>query len=121
MAQQTPAMREQFLELKRHSANESLEEFVTNTNEVSRIIEYNGELIQKLDPIYLDPAAPFIKAHFYAPRKMVFGAYVSTFWVNVIVIWLTTALLFLVLYFRLLLKLLDKLEALGGYFSKSEE
>jgi len=121
MAQQTPAMREQFLELKRRCANESLEEFVTNTNEVSRIIEYKGELIQKLDPIYLDPTSPFIKAHFYAPRKMVFGVYMSTFWVNVIVIWLTTVLLFLVLYFRLLLKLLDKLEALGGYFSKSEE
>jgi len=60
------------LKLKRNYSNESLEEFVTNSNEVERIVEYKGELIQKIDPIYLDPTSPFIKAHFYAPQKMIF-------------------------------------------------
>jgi ABC-type multidrug transport system ATPase subunit len=42
-------------ELKRKYFNESLEEFVTNKNEYERIVEYKGKLIQKIDPIYLDP------------------------------------------------------------------
>jgi len=108
--QKTPEEREQFLELKRRYANESLEEFVTNSNEVSRIVEYKGKLIQKIDPIYLDPKFPFIKAHFYAPRKMFLGKYYSTYWINVVVIWIMTILLFLVLYYRLLLRLLDYIE-----------
>lgn len=99
-------------EQKRKYFNESLEEFVTNKNEYSRIVEYKGKLIQKIDPIYLDPMNPFIKAHFYAPRKMIFGQYVKTFWVNLIVIWLSIIGLYIALYYRLLKKLLDFFENL---------
>ncbi|MGC9343022.1 MAG: ABC transporter permease, partial [Bacteroidales bacterium] len=100
-------------ELKRNHHNENLEEFVTNKNEFQRIVEYKGELIQKKDPIYLDPTHKFIKAHFYAPRKMVFGMFFPTIWVNIGVIWAFTIFLFLALYFRLLKKLLDFFENLG--------
>jgi hypothetical protein len=118
--QRTSQDRENFLELKRRYYNEALAEFVTNSNEVERIVEYKGELIQKIDPIYLDPSEPFIKAHFYAPRKMVFGNFFPTFWVNVIVIWIMTLLLYLALYYRLLLRFLDYLEQLGERFGKGE-
>ena len=47
----------------------SLEEFVTNKNETLKTIEFKGEIIQKLEPIYMDPKFPFIKAHFYSPKK----------------------------------------------------
>ena len=96
--------------LKRKYYNESLDEFVTNKNEFERIVEYNGELIQKTDPIYLDPTHPFLKSHFYAPRKQFFGHYFQTFWVNVIVIWISTFLLYIILYFRLLKRFLDSFE-----------
>jgi len=97
-------------EIKRKHYNESLSEFVTNKNEFERIVEYKGELIQKKDPIYLDPVHPFLKAHFYAPRKQLLGNYYSTYWVNIIVIWITTGILFLVLYFRLLKRAIDFFE-----------
>ncbi len=116
--QQTTQDRDNFLELKRKNFNESLEEFVTNSNEVERIVEYKGELIQKIDPIYLDPTYPMIKAHFYAPRKMIFGVYFPTFWVNVFVIWIMTILLYFALYYRLLLRFLDFLEQLTEKFQK---
>jgi ABC transport system ATP-binding/permease protein len=118
--QRTPEEREKFLRLKRAYSNETLEEFVTNSNEVERIVEYKGELIQKIYPIYLDPSSSFIKAHFYAPRKMVFGNFFPTFWVNVCVIWFMTIMLYLGLYYRVLLKFLDYLEQLGERFSKGE-
>lgn len=118
--QKTSEDREKFLENQRKYFNESLEEFVTNSNDVERIVEYDGELIQKLDPIYLDPVSPVVKAHFYAPRKMVFGTFFPTFWVNVFVIWFMTLMLYVALYYRLLLKFLDFLEQLGERFKKGD-
>jgi ABC transport system ATP-binding/permease protein len=53
-----------FLELRDRYANESLEEFVTNKNETIKTVEYNGEIIQKLEPIYMDPKHPFHKVTF---------------------------------------------------------
>lgn len=108
--EKTPAEKFKFLELKRRYYNEKLAEFVENNTELIRIIEYKGRLIQKSDPIYLDPVHPFIKAHFYAPRKMFFGHYYSTFWVNIAVIWAYSFLLYVMLYFRALKRFLDFLE-----------
>jgi hypothetical protein len=110
--EQTPADKFKFLELKRHYHNEKLTEFVENNTELIRIIEYEGRLFQKTDPIYLDPVHPFIKAHFYAPRKMIFGKYYSTFIVNVLVIWCFSLFLYLLLYFRVFKKILDLMEQL---------
>lgn len=118
--QRTPEMKESFQLLKRRHANEALEEFVTNKNETDRILEYKNHLYQKINPIYLDPESRFIKAHFYAPRKMVFGRYIDTIWVNIGVIWFMTIILYLMLYFRLLKKLLDSIENLSLRFSQAE-
>jgi ABC-type multidrug transport system ATPase subunit len=113
--------KEGFLKLKFDYANESLEEFVTNESETAKIIEFKNELIQKLDPIYMDPESNFIKAHFYAPVKRIFGKEVDTYKVNVLVLWLMTFAFYLVLYFRLLKKLLDSGErVMGNKFKGSE-
>lgn len=108
--EKTPSDKFRFQELKREHHNEKLTEFVENNNELVRIIEYKGKLYQKIDPIYLDPLYPFIKAHFYAPRKMLFGKYYSTFWVNVAVIWTFSLLIYILLYYRVLKRVLDFIE-----------
>jgi hypothetical protein len=118
--QATPQARENYLNLMRAYSNENLEEMVTNKNDIVRVIEFKGRIYQKEKPIYLDPEYPFVKAHFYAPRKQVFGNYFSTFWVNICVIWVTTLILYLVLYFRLLKKFLDLGEVLGEKFASKE-
>ncbi len=100
--------------VKRKHHNNNLEEFVTNKNEFEKIVEYNGKLIQKADPIFLDPRSQMVKAHFYAPRKQVFGHFLPTFWVNIMIIWIMTLLLYVLLYYRALKKLLDFLESLTG-------
>ncbi len=120
--QNTPEDKRRFIQLKRDYYNDRLAEFVENSNEPIRIIEYRGQLIQKIDPIYLDPESNFIKAHFYAPRKKVFGRSYDTFWVNTMVIWFMSLLFFLILYFRGFRKLLDTLENLNQkYFEKKDE
>lgn len=108
--QETPQDKERFIQLKRDHYNDRLAEFVENSNEPVRIVEYKGHLIQKIDPIYLDPKSNLIKAHFYAPRKKFLGKSYDTFWVNTIVIWFMSMLFFLILYFRGLRKLLDTME-----------
>jgi ABC-type multidrug transport system ATPase subunit len=111
--QRTPEDKERFIQLKREHHNDRLEEFVENSNEPVRIVEYKGRLIQKIDPIYMDPETDLLKAHFYAPRKKLFGIYYKTFWVNVFVIWMMSLVIYLVLYFRGLRKLLDFFENLN--------
>ena len=101
---------EELKELERRNSNKTLEEFVTNKKTFEYFTEYNGDLIQLRDPIYRDPTSRFIKAHFYAPRKMVAGIFIPTIWVNVMIIWVNTLIIYIFLYYRLLKKLLDRLE-----------
>lgn len=108
--QKSPGEKEKFIKLKKDYYNDNLAEFVENSNEPVRIVEFKGHLIQKIDPIYLDPEHNFIKAHFYAPQKKIFGVYYGTFWVNMLVIWLMSICFYIILYFRLLKKGLDYLE-----------
>jgi hypothetical protein len=107
-----------FQKLRNDYFNKSLEEIVTSKNETQKIIDYKGEIIQKLDPIYMDPKHNFIKAHFYSPTKLVFGYYVDTYLINVLVIWVMTFALYLMLYFRVLKKTLNSGEKLFGKKSK---
>jgi ABC-type multidrug transport system ATPase subunit len=110
--------KEAFRKMRDDYFNTALEEFVVGKNETKMSVEYKGELIQKVDPIYMDPYHKFIKAHFYSPSKQLFGKPTGTYLVNVMVIWSIALLLFLVLYFRLLKKALDSGEALFGRSKK---
>jgi len=112
--------REAYFEQRRKYANDKISEFVKNTTETVRSVAYKGKLYQKIDPVYLDPEFPLIKAHFYAPQKRLFGQLVSTFWVNIIIIWLMTIGLYIVLYFRLLKRFLDSFEQMSGGFPKGD-
>ncbi len=116
--QKTSEEKESFIKLKRDYHNDRLAEFVENSNETVRIIEYKGKLIQKIDPIYLDPEHNCIKAHFYAPQKKFLGEFYSTFWINMIVIWCMSAILYIILYFRGLKRLLEISENISNRLKK---
>jgi hypothetical protein len=105
---------QKFLKLRDSYYNKSLEEFVKDKNESTKTLVYKGELLQKLDPIFMDTKHKLIRAHFYAPEKQIFGMKVNTYIVNVAVLWVMTFFLYLVLYFRLLKKLLDSGEVIFG-------
>jgi hypothetical protein len=103
-----------FLRLRDNYSNKSIEEFVKDKNETIKTIIYNGEVVQKFDPIFMDPKGKFVRAHFYAPRKPVFGYKIDTYIVNVVVLWIMTFFLYLALYFRLLKKILDSADDFFG-------
>jgi len=113
--------KEGFIKLKEQYLNDRLKEFVTNKNGKNRIVIYKGQIIQKMDPIYLDPPYKFVKAQFYAPRKKFFGSFVPTFWVNIIVIWGMAFMFYLILQYRLFKRFLDQMEHWSSRLFPEEE
>jgi ABC transport system ATP-binding/permease protein len=87
--------------------NESLQDLVTNRTEVQKIIVSDDELIQKDDPLYMDPKnTRLLDAPFYTHKKYWFGIPMSTFLANVLVLWGMTVLMIVALYYDLLRKFL---------------
>lgn len=102
--------KKEFEELKNTNTNESLDNFVTNYTEFDYTVEENGRLVQKKELIFRDPYDKgFFGAHFYAPRKKLFGTYVDTFWGNALVLWMMTLFLCITLYFDALKRFLNLL------------
>jgi ABC-type multidrug transport system ATPase subunit len=98
----TDELKEKYTKLKRDCHNESLEELLTNKNELKKTIEFKGHLYPKTDMIYHYPEK-YIVSHFYSPKKRFFDdKYYGTLYFNVVVIWIYTILLYLTLYFGLL-------------------
>jgi ABC transport system ATP-binding/permease protein len=96
--------------------NESLADLVQNIKEKNRIIEYDGHLIQQINPIFMDPKPKGIldyRAPFFAPLKNFLGIIISTYYFNTIVIWLMTIFLYVSLYFEWLPKLIKSFEKLN--------
>jgi hypothetical protein len=116
---QTPELIDKYLALQRNYSNQNLYNLLTNRDVNPRILEYDGALVQKIDPIFMDPDKEgFVRAHFFAPRKAFMGNYYDTYWVNAIVIWLMTLIMGLTLYFDVLKKVLDGLESALKVISK---
>ncbi len=108
-----------FIEKRDAYQNESLSDLVKNNNELNKIIEFEGRLVQKSDPVYID--AKGFRAHFFAPTKKLFGSTVDTYWVNVFVILGMALSLFISLYFDLLKRIIDSLGELSTKIGLSKE
>ena len=84
--------------------NESLSDLVRNVTVADRVIEFNGELIQQIDPVFNKPVEPDnplnYRTHFFAPEKYFLGTYFDTFNFNLMVIWFMSLLLYIALYFE---------------------
>lgn len=116
--QKTEEDKKKIIMLKKNNYNENLSEFVTNSNSLDRIVEFENHLYQKIDPIYQEPSGSFIKSHFYSPKKRLFGSDVDTFWVNILVMWFMTITLYITLYYQGLKKLMDLFTRISNKFSK---
>lgn len=87
------------LALKNRSHNKTLENLVTNRDEIEKVYEADHELIQKKDPIFKTPDSKLGNAHFYAPVKVLGNLQIDTFVFNIIIIWLMTAFFYMTLYY----------------------
>jgi ABC-type multidrug transport system ATPase subunit len=92
-------------------SNESVMRMVENSNDPSRIVEWRGQLVQKVYPIYFDEHRPSnqfdFTANFYSPNKHFMGRIFDTFYFNISMIWFMVIVLYVVLYFEGLSKLVN--------------
>ena len=103
-------------EQKNKYFNESLGDLVKNVSGKTRILEYNGELVQQINPIFTDPKPKNLfdyRAQFFAPVKYFLGIQIDTFIFNILVIWLVSAVFYSTLYFELLRKLINSFSGLN--------
>jgi len=101
--------------------NESVSDAVRKIFERKKIIEYNSRLIQKIDPVFLDPQPSSkidFRSHFFAPVKYMFGKKIDTFRFNMSFIWILTLMLYITLYYDFLRKLINFSSRLPGKIKK---
>lgn len=101
-----------FEKFRNQYQNEAIAELVKNTNEMHRIVEKDGKLVQKIFPIYKDPDPAHsvdFDAQFYMPSKHFLNRNMDTLYFNMGVIWSMTIVLIITLYFELLRKVIDGL------------
>ncbi|MDE5418717.1 ATP-binding cassette domain-containing protein [Labilibaculum sp. DW002] len=97
---------------KQNYYNQALADLVLNRTEVNKMIEVDERLVQKKDPIFMYPDSRFGRAHFYAPVKRIWNYYIDTYWFNLMIIWLGTALLFFTLWSDVLRKVMNYIEGI---------
>lgn len=113
MQGRTPQEREAFRIMKEANYNVALSKLLRTVDETEKISEYNDRLVQRYDPIYELPRNENLKAHFYAPYKRIGGMYLDTYWLNFTILVLSIFVQWILLYFRVLKRLLDRI---GGLF-----
>lgn len=96
--------------LKMDHYNESLKELVTNYPPIEITVDRNGQLIRKYMPVYMLPTSRTGRAHFYAPVKIIGNKAIDTFWFNILVIWVQSGILYLILYFDLIQRVVTSVE-----------
>jgi ABC transport system ATP-binding/permease protein len=105
---------EAYKRLRETYVNKAVSDAVKNITSADRIVEYDGELVQKIYPIYMMNPRPRhyfdSSAGLYQPVKHFAGSFFDTFVFNLIVIWMMTVFLFIALYFNLLKKFIRMLE-----------
>jgi ABC-type multidrug transport system ATPase subunit len=96
-------------EVKNQHYNESLADLVKNVSTEDRMLEYNGRLIQQINPIFQDPKPAHVldyRTAFFVPTKQLLGVTFSTYTFNLLVIWIMTLTLYATLYFEVLRKMI---------------
>ena len=102
-------------EMENDYYNYKLLEIVTKPYERNKILVYNNSLVQNTDPIYMDPDkfGPLnFRTHFYAPAKYIFGIKTDTFVFDISLVLLSTILLYIMLYYEFLGKIVRFFENL---------
>jgi ABC transport system ATP-binding/permease protein len=80
--------------------NESLNDLVRNVHAGDPVIEYHGELVQQLDPIFQSTMPSSVvdyRTGFFLPEKNLAGAIIPTYVFNMIAIWMMCIVLYITL------------------------
>ncbi len=113
--QKDSTARAEYLALKDNYENDNLTDLLRNRTEINFIQEIDGELVQRTDPIFLDPIK--FRAHFFSPSKLFLGKKIETYWFNIAILWMMSITMIITLYLDLFRKILDGLGKLTSVVS----
>ena len=115
----TPAKMAAYDLMKMQYQNEAVTKMVENAKEL-RIVEWEGELIQKIYPVYSEDHRPKhrfdFEANFYVPTKHFNSKFFDTLFFNVTVIWIMSLLLYATLYYELLKRAVHAFQIRRKYY-----
>ena len=103
---------DEFLQFRQRYYNKQLAAVVTNEKEIPNYSVHDGEMVPIKDAIFRDPAGKPGGHIFMHPVKMFFQTKVDTFWFNLAVIWIFSGLLFVLLYYDVIRRVLTYIETL---------
>ncbi|MBC6401904.1 MAG: ATP-binding cassette domain-containing protein [Ekhidna sp.] len=103
-----------FLTLEKKYHNEFLANLLMNRSQFDMVYRGKDQLIQKKDPIFMQPYSRIGRAHFYSPFKLIGDIRISTFVYNVIFIWMMTIVLYLILLDNTIKKIIRFFESPKG-------
>jgi hypothetical protein len=90
--------------------NESLSDLVKNVSVKERLLEYEGKLIQQLNPIFQEHKPSGIldyRTAFFLPEKNLLGLSVSTFIFDILVVWAMAFMCYVALYLEWLRRIVE--------------
>jgi hypothetical protein len=80
---------EAFLKSRDNYLNQSLQDLVTNENQLYKTLETaNNKIFRNFDFIYYTSDSRFGRSNLYAPNKRIGNILIDTYWYNLLVIWL---------------------------------
>lgn len=95
------------IDLKKDYYNDLLASLVQNKQELNKIYDSEDGFVQLMDPIYKDPIDRNGRAHFYSSVKQLGNWQIDTFVFNLVTLWLFTFLLYILLLFDGLRKIIE--------------
>ena len=101
-----------YVQLQDRYKNKRLDEVLKNVNNPPDIYEGKKKIIQKTQPVFMIPDSKIGRAQFYAPYKVLGNLKIPTLIFNLSAIWIMISFFFVTLYYNLLKKFIDWLEAL---------
>jgi len=103
---------EEFFRFRQEYFNRQLAAVVTNEQELKNYSLHDGAMIPLKEAIYRYPSGAHWRTHFFAPVKNFVNQQIDTFLFNLLVIWIFSALLFVLLYYDVIRRLLTYIETL---------
>lgn len=104
------------LKLKYH--NEKMESYILGDRLSDQYIIFKNKIYCFYKPVYQEPENKFFKAIYYSPTKPFFNKQIHTFYFNLIVIFSITILEFIILYFQIIIKIVNFVEKLKKKITK---
>ena len=109
LTQNIEANPEKFNRIKDNYFNEQVSRIMRKELDKNKILRQGNHLVQVIDPIYQipEPANKIaFRTHFYSPQKHFAGYFFETLWFNIVIVWLLTIIMYFILYFDLLKKVM---------------